>query len=617
MKKWISLLLVFAFLLPPAPAALAEREALELNLEIRSSGGRPVDPADLRDGDAGTGLAMKRNKQGVLFLMLPEDESCARVFVSLSAEPALAELQRQNGKKKWETAVSLADPGAEFVLPADSLTGKTRLVLSFPKAAAFSVLELRFLTSGALPAWAHDWRRESGTDILLLADTLSSADTALLSALLSEGRRVMVAALRPEGVLPAALDRLWAAGLRTAPLQFDPDDPKASAADALASWCRSLRPLLLIADDAVMSAASEAVSLAADPAWNVRDAAENGVWAVPELCAASDRPLEKAAGLADRNNGALRAWCENQFAGAEHADPAGIPWPADRGADGYLPAGADEFVFEDEEAGLWAYASSTLQVQILRCAMPEVPHRWFEAHVIFKPEAESFRQHTYLNASFKDQQIYPETLAQVSRLVFAVNGDYYPARANRHMPVGNIIRQRQALYQYEERKSLKFPNLDTLAIRDDGSFSVYSGSEITADQLLAQGDVHDALSFGPYLVRDGELRIYDGNSADVAEPRCAYGMIEPGHLFFVMVEGKMPKKGEQGFDLWQLAELMYARGCREAMNVDGGSTAVMLFMGRKLNRTGKATALGSPRNQHELFGIGSSDLVHTDMVNAK
>jgi hypothetical protein len=43
----------------------------------------------------------------------------------------------------------------------------------------------------------------------------------------------------------------------------------------------------------------------------------------------------------------------------------------------------------------------------------------------------------------------------------------------------------------------------------------------------------------------------------------------------------------------------------------------MLFMGERLNRTGKATALGSPRNQHELFGIGISELVHTDKMDGE
>lgn len=317
----------------------------------------------------------------------------------------------------------------------------------------------------------------------------------------------------------------------------------------------------------------------------------------------------------------LRSWCQEQFASAQHSDPAEIPYPENRLENGYLPEGEPEFLYENEEKGLWAYASQSLQVQIVRYAMPEVPHRWFEAEVIFDPDKESFQQHLYLKATMKNQMIYPETLAQNSKLVFAMNGDYYINRSKQKWPVGNVIRQGQVLYNYPAKGSLKFPNLDTLAIRNDGSFSVYAGNEISADELLAQappGDpsyVHDALAFGPYLVREGKIRLYDGGSADAHEPRTAFGMIAPGHLFFVMVEGKMPKKGEQGMDLWQLAELMYARGCTEAMNIDGGSTAVMVFMGTKLNRTGKGNSLGKPRNQHELFGIGESDLVHTDMLN--
>ena len=259
--------------------------------------------------------------------------------------------------------------------------------------------------------------------------------------------------------------------------------------------------------------------------------------------------------------------------------------------------------------------------------MSEPPQIWYEANVIFRPEQEIFQQYTYVNAKFRNQEIWPATLAQASRLVFAMNADYHLNRVNQKWPTGNIIRRGEVLYSADAKKGMKFPNLDTLAIRNDGSFSVYDAHEVTAEELLAQAEpgdpsfVHDALSFGPYLIRDGQIRLYDGNSADVPEPRSAYGMIRPGHLFFVMVEGKIPKKnglrGEQGLNLWQLAQLMYARGCTEALNVDGGSTAVMLFMGERLNRTGKATALGSPRNQHELFGIGISELVHTDKMDGE
>ena len=616
MKRVLSLLLVLLFL-PLGGVSLGEEAAAEIAAEIHNSADKAVDAAALRDGSDETGLALKRDKKGSLYVLLPEDGSCAGIWVRLSAAPARAELQQQTEKKKWEAAVTETDPGAMFMLDTLGLRGKVKLVLTFPAATACTVLELRCLTSGAAPDYAHAWKRAAKVDVLLAAETLEAIDTGLLSALTEAGKNVAVAAMGTEESLPAAWDRLWEAGLRTAPLLDDGSAKKPNPVNALASWCRSMKPLLLVTDAALGGSAAQAVSNAADPAWNIDDAAANGIWATPDYCTAAEDPLSRAEHLADRENDGIRIWCQNKFAPAEHADPADIPWPESRQADGYLPEGEAEFVFEDEENGLWAYASQTLQVEIVRYAMPDVPHRWFEATVIFKPEEEIFQQHTFVNATFNGQQIYPETLAQTSKLVFAVNGDYYPNRAEHKWPVGNIIRRREALYNYDAKRSLKFPNLDTLAIRDDGSFSVYAGNEISATELLAQGDVHDALSFGPYLVRDGEMRIYNGNSADVPEPRCAYGMVEPGHLFFVMVEGKMPKKGEQGFTLWTLAELMYARGCTEAMNVDGGSTAVMLFMGRKLNRTGKATSLGSPRNQHELFGIGSSELVHTDMVDYK
>ena len=615
MKRMFSLLLVLLFL-PLSSIALAEEAAVEIAVEIHNSNDKETDGEVLRDNSDDTGLALKRDKQGFLYVLLPEDGSCASVYLRLTDEPARVELPLQNDKKKWETVVSETTPGVQFSLDTLGLTGKVKLLFSFSSPTACTVLELRCLTSGAAPFYAHSWQKTAQTDILLAAESLESIDTDLLASLVEAGSSVAVAAMKVETTLPAAWDRLWDAGLRVAPLLYDPNAKKPNAVNGLASWCRSLKPLLLVTDAALGENAAEAVSNAADPAWNIDDAAVNGIWAVPDFCTVADQPVERALHLAERSNEAIRAWCESRFETAEHADPEQIPWPATRQEDGYLPEGEPEFIFEDEEKGLWGYASQTLQVEIVRYAMPEVPHRWFEATVIFKPEAESFQQHTYINATFKGQQIYPETLAQTSQLVFAVNGDYYPNRADQKWPVGNIIRRRQVLYNYDAKRSLKFPNLDTLAIRDDGSFTVYAGNEISADQLLAQGDVHDALSFGPYLVRNGQMRIYNGNSADVPEPRCAYGMVEPGHLFFVMVEGKMPKKGEQGFNLWLLAELMYARGCTEAMNVDGGSTAVMIFMGHKLNRTGKATSLGSPRNQHELFGIGTSTRVYTEIGRA-
>ncbi len=62
---------------------------------------------------------------------------------------------------------------------------------------------------------------------------------------------------------------------------------------------------------------------------------------------------------------------------------------------------------------------------------------------------------------------------------------------------------------------------------------------------------------------------------------------------------------------------MYAQGVTDAFNLDGGSTAVLVFMGVKLNRTASKSGKSetSPRNMHELMGIGHSTQTATDMLN--
>ena len=200
--------------------------------------------------------------------------------------------------------------------------------------------------------------------------------------------------------------------------------------------------------------------------------------------------------------------------------------------------------------------------------------------------------------------------------ILAVNGDYYPYRLEKKNTVGNILRDYKVLYNMDMKKTPGFPPLDTLALHDDGSISVYGAKEITADELAARGDVHDALSFGPYMARDGILRVYNGKNASLQEPRCAIGMVEPGHYIIIDCEGRVPN-GPKGMTINQIGMLLYANGCNESFLLDGGSTSVLIFMGEKLNRTGKDTSIGSPRNQHELFGIGYSEMVHTDWFNGK
>ena len=59
-----------------------------------------------------------------------------------------------------------------------------------------------------------------------------------------------------------------------------------------------------------------------------------------------------------------------------------------------------------------------------------------------------------------------------------------------------------------------------------------------------------------------------------------------------------------------MAEWMQKGGCREALNLDGGQTAVMAFMGKQISRMGKYDGgKTSARATTEIIGVGQSDLI--------
>lgn len=636
--KRIVCLLICLCLLPCVGLAEEAPAARELDAAVTENRAA-LDMAEMRDGSDDTFHACKRGKSVTLSVALAEGDECGQIYLRLGTAAEKATLRRRNAQNRWEEVTVMTSPGAEFVIAArEPVAGQMQLILDFPVAVSAQVMEMRCFTQGALPEAVHAWAQTGACDLLLVAESAGQVDTEAIRAWTEQGRSVACALLTtPEEGLAAVGDGLWAAGVRRAPICLGLTAQAADVAEAalnkawpdkallapLVSAVRATQPMTVVfsaaagREEYLAGKVRQAVDNAKEFSYQVADAEAHGIWIAPHVFDASDAALaDNLAHWEERSDEYLRAWCWRQYDGAVHSDPAEIPYPDNRLADGYLPEG--EFLYEDEEKGLWAYLSTTMQVEIVKYEKPELPQVWFVTDLHFKPEQESFGQVLYASASFKNQQIYPETLAQDSQLVLAVNGDYYPYRVERKTGVGNILRNREVLYDYDARKRMAYPNLDTMALRDDGTLTVYAGAEITATALLAEGDVHDALSFGPYLARDGKIRIYSGEGCDATEPRNAVGMVSAGHYKIITVEGRI-NPGPKGVTLNVLSEMMYAQGVTDAFNLDGGSTSVLIFMGKKLNRTGANTGrgVGSPRNMHELFGVGRSPLTHTDMLHKK
>ena len=93
------------------------------------------------------------------------------------------------------------------------------------------------------------------------------------------------------------------------------------------------------------------------------------------------------------------------------------------------------------------------------------------------------------------------------------------------------------------------------------------------------------------------------------QPRCAIGMIEPGHYYAILAEGRI-RNVSNGVTVGFLAQHMFDAGCKEALNLDGGQTAVMTFMGNQISRIGKYDGgKTSARSTTEIIGVGRTDLI--------
>ena len=141
----------------------------------------------------------------------------------------------------------------------------------------------------------------------------------------------------------------------------------------------------------------------------------------------------------------------------------------------------------------------------------------------------------------------------------------------------------------------------------DGTWKVYDSDEMTAQDFLQSGAV-DVLAFGPWLIRDGKLNQtalekYGKSRAQ----RVAVGMVEKGHYWFMMLEGRIQRSKGAGISF--LAEKLLEKGCKEAMNLDGGQTATIVFMGHQLCKMDNKKRNLASRRTTDILGVGGSDLL--------
>lgn len=177
--------------------------------------------------------------------------------------------------------------------------------------------------------------------------------------------------------------------------------------------------------------------------------------------------------------------------------------------------------------------------------------------------------------------------------LLAVNGDYYSARE------GCVLRN-GVLYRDFSGDSEQ----EALIINADGSFDFVYENEANADELVAQKALQ-VLSFGPALVKDGEISVGVNDEVDKAmrnNPRTAIAWYGGTHYAFVVGDGRTSES--QGLSLYQLATFLQGLGVKAAYNLDGGGSSTMYFGGEVINNPTTNGKRISEREVSDIVYIG-------------
>ncbi len=95
-------------------------------------------------------------------------------------------------------------------------------------------------------------------------------------------------------------------------------------------------------------------------------------------------------------------------------------------------------------------------------------------------------------------------------------------------------------------------------------------------------NIRDGVEFKPALVVNGE-QVISGSAGWGTQPRTAIGQTEDGSIIMIVIDGRQPGYSV-GITVGELAEIFIKYGAVQALNLDGGSSSIMYFNGRKITQ---------------------------------
>lgn len=269
---------------------------------------------------------------------------------------------------------------------------------------------------------------------------------------------------------------------------------------------------------------------------------------------------------------------------------------------GFLDEGADPVYYKDHQGGYWLYVDDTLRLEITRTQTTSPLMTYYLAD-IYLASGSSMYTVSYNEEKPGRTNGLPQDMAKKHNVVYAQNGDFYSYRVSHDNYPGNIVRDAKVLYNKSYSKMLyRVPNLATIGFFPSGKAEVNEAWEMSAKDYVERGAT-TVMAFGPLLMRDWETQDLSDKAFSHKEPRSCFGIVETNHFVGLLVEGR--KNHSDGATLAECAQILADFGCRDAINLDGGNTAAMLFMGESVQLSNNGGLDENDRSIPDILCAGS------------
>lgn len=117
---------------------------------------------------------------------------------------------------------------------------------------------------------------------------------------------------------------------------------------------------------------------------------------------------------------------------------------------------------------------------------------------------------------------------------------------------------------------------------------------ITDAQTAVSENTTDAVEFTPALIVDGVTVVDENDFWNGINPRACIGQSKDDEILMLVIEGRSVLNGIVGTGVVECANILERHNAEQAINLDGGSSAIMWFDGEYVNKCSNGNLAGRP-----------------------